>query len=270
MALVTGAGRGIGRAHAVLLAERGAKVVVSDIGVDLSGAGADGSVAARVVDEIVGTGGVAVADTNDIASFDGAAAAVEAGVQAFGKVDIVVNNAGLPGAASISDVTEEQLTRAFAVHFHGSIGTAKAAWPSMRAQGWGRIINTVSEEAFPTSVNDDRDGLGLVYGPAKAAVWSATMGLAAAGLAFGITVNAISPGAFTRMNAALFEQAPTSLDLDPVHVARVAAWLASDEASGITGRVFHVAGVHRREYLMRRHADTDLVKKLNAVIDGQP
>jgi NAD(P)-dependent dehydrogenase (short-subunit alcohol dehydrogenase family) len=140
----------------------------------------------------------------------------------------------------------------------------------MRAQGWGRIINTVSEEAFPTSVNDDRDGLGLVYGPAKAAVWSATMGLAAAGLAFGITVNAISPGAFTRMNAALFEQAPTSLDLDPVHVARVAAWLASDEASGITGRVFHVAGVHRREYLMRRHADTDLVKKLNAVIDGQP
>lgn len=268
VALVTGAGRGIGRAHAVLLAERGAKVVVSDIGVDLNGVGSDGSVATQVVDEIIATGGVAVADTNDIASFDGAAAAVETGLRAFGKVDIVVNNAGLPGGASISAVTEEQLTRAFALHFYGSIGTAKAAWPSMQAQGWGRIINTVSEEAFPTSVDNDRDGLGLVYGPAKAAVWSATTGLAAEGLASGITVNAISPGAFTRMNAALFEQTPTSLDLDPVHVARVAAWLASDEASDVTGRVIHVAGVHRREYSMRRHNDTDLVNRIGAALDG--
>jgi NAD(P)-dependent dehydrogenase (short-subunit alcohol dehydrogenase family) len=254
----------------VLLAERGAKVVVSDLGVDLGGAGGDGSVATRVVDEIMATGGIAVPDTNDMASFDGAAAAVETGVQAFGKVDIVINNAGLPGGASIRDITEEQLTRAFALHLHGSIGTAKAAWPAMQAQGWGRIINTVSEEAFPTSLDNDRDGLGLVYGPAKAAIWSATTGLAAQGLASGITVNAISPGACTRMNAALFEQTPTALDLDPVHVARVAAWLASDEAGGVTGRVFHVAGVHRREYLMRRHADTEFVKKLNAVLDGLP
>jgi NAD(P)-dependent dehydrogenase (short-subunit alcohol dehydrogenase family) len=268
VALVTGAGRGIGRAHAVLLAERGAKVVVSDLGVDLSGAGGDESVAARVVDEIVATGGVAVADSNDIASFDGAAAAVESGVRAFGKVDIVINNAGLPGGASISDLSEEQLTRAFALHLHGSLGTAKAAWPSMQAQRWGRIINTVSEEAFPTKVDVDRNGLGLVYGPAKAAVWSATTGLAAEGLASGITVNAISPGAFTRMNAALFERTPTSLDLDPIHVARVAAWLASDEAGAVTGKVFHVAGVHRREYLMHRYADTEPVKKLNAAVDG--
>jgi NAD(P)-dependent dehydrogenase (short-subunit alcohol dehydrogenase family) len=252
------------------MAERGAKIVVSDIGVDLSGGGGDSSVAQRVVDEIVAAGGTAVADTHDIASFAGSAAAVQTGIEAFGKVDIVVNNAGLPGGASIADVTEEQLNRAFALHFHGSIGAAKAAWPMMQAQSWGRVINTVSEEAFPPSVDADRGGLGLVYGPAKAAIWSATSGLAADGLASGITVNAISPGAFTRMNASLFEEAPTSLDLDPVHVARVAAWLASDEAGGVTGRVIHVAGVHRREYMMRRHADTELVKQLSEAIDGGP
>lgn len=265
VALVTGAGRGIGRAHAMAMAARGAKVVVSDIGVDLSGAVNDGAVAARVVDEIVAAGGTAVADTHDIASFAGAAAAVQTGVEVFGKVDIVVNNAGLPGGALLEDVTEELLRAAFNLHFHASVGTAKAAWPLMRAQGWGRVINTVSEEAFPSTV-EDRDGLGLVYGPAKAAVWSVTTGLADEGRKHGITVNAISPGAFTRMNAALFEAAPTTLDLDPSHVADVAAWLASREAGDVTGRVIHVAGVHRREYVMRRHNGTDLVDRIDAAI----
>jgi NAD(P)-dependent dehydrogenase (short-subunit alcohol dehydrogenase family) len=268
VALVTGAGRGIGRAHALLLAQRGARVVVSDIGVGLDGTGHDRSVAESVVAEITAAGGQAVADCNDIASFEGAAAAVRTGVREFGKVDIVVNNAGLPGGASITDITEEDLRRAFALHLHGPIGAAKAAWPMMQSQGWGRIINTVSEEAFPAGIEDDRGGLGLIYGPAKAAIWSATRGLATQGRLCGITVNAISPGAFTRMNADLFENAPTHLDLDPVHIARVAAWLASDEASDVTGRIVHVAGVHRREYLMRRHADTELIKRIDAVLDG--
>ena len=266
VALVTGAGRGIGRAHALLMAERGARVVVSDIGVGLDGIGRDSSVAEGVADEIVQAGGHAVADTNDISSFEGAAAAVQTAVRAFGKVDIVVNNAGLAGGSAIADISEEQLGRALALHLYGPIGTAKAAWPMMRSQGWGRIINTVSEEAFPVSADEDRGGLGLTYGPAKAAIWSATRGLAAEGRTCGVTVNAISPGAFTRMNAELFENAPTDLDLDPVHVARVAAWLASDDASDVTGRVVHVAGIHRREYLMRRHADTDLIRRINAAL----
>ena len=269
VALVTGAGRGICRAHALLLAERGARVIVSDIGVDLDGTGHDSSVAESVVDEILRAGGHAVADTNDISSFDGAAAAVQTGVRAFGKVDIIVNNAGLPGGAAIADISEDQLRRAFALHMHGPIGTAKAAWPVMRSQGWGRIINTVSEEAFPMDIDEDRGGLGLIYGPAKAAIWSATRGLAAEGQTCGITVNAISPGAFTRMNADLFQNAPTQLDLDPVHIARVAAWIVSDDASDVTGRVIHVAGVHRREYLMRRHADTDLVNRIDAAIGNE-
>jgi len=269
VALVTGAGRGIGRAHALVLAERGARVIVSDIGVDLDGTGHDSSVAESVVDEILRAGGHAVADTNDISSFEGAAAAVQTGVRAFGKVDIIVNNAGLPGGAAIADISEDQLRRAFALHMHGPIGTAKAAWPVMRSQGWGRIINTVSEEAFPMDIDEDRGGLGLIYGPAKAAIWSATRGLAAQGRTCGITVNAISPGAFTRMNAELFQNAPTQLDLDPVHIARVAAWIVSDDASDVTGRVIHVAGIHRREYLMRRHADTDLVDRIDAAIGNE-
>jgi NAD(P)-dependent dehydrogenase (short-subunit alcohol dehydrogenase family) len=266
VALVTGGGRGIGRAHALLMAERGARVVVSDIGVGLDGTGRDPSVAEGVVEEIIGAGGQAVVDTNDISSFEGAAAAVQSGVRAFGKVDIVVNNAGLAGGAAIADISEEQLRRAFALHMHGPIGAAKAAWPMMRSQRWGRVVNTVSEEAFPVGVDEDRGGLSLTYGPAKAAIWSATLGLAAEGRRCGVTVNAISPGAFTRMNAELFENAPTELDLDPVHIARVAAWLASDDASDVTGRIVHVAGIHRREYLMRRHADTDLIARINAAL----
>jgi NAD(P)-dependent dehydrogenase (short-subunit alcohol dehydrogenase family) len=250
----------------MLMAERGARVVVCDIGVGLDGTGHDSSVAERVVDEITGAGGQAVVDTNDVSSFEGAAAAVQSGVQAFGKVDIIVNNAGIAAGASVANISEEQLRRAFALHMHGPIGTAKAAWPMMQSQGWGRIINTVSEEAFPVGIDADRGGLGLIYGPAKAAIWSATMGLATEGLTCGVTVNAISPGAFTRMNAELFANAPTELDLDPVHIARVAAWLASDDAPDVTGRVIHVAGVHRREYLMRRHADTDLTKRIHAAL----
>jgi len=267
VALVTGAGRGIGRAHALLMAERGASVVVSDLGVDLDGSGHDLSVAEDVASEIMAAGGAAVADTSDLSTFAGAAAAVEAGVRTFGKVDIVVNNAGIPGAASITDITEEALRRQFAVHLHGSIGTAKAAWPMMEAHGWGRIINTVSEEAFAPVAKGERGGIGLVYGPAKASVWAATFGLATQGLAHGITANAISPGAFTRMNAALFASAPTRLDLDPRHVARVAAWLARDDNGDITGRVIHVAGGQHREYVMSRRGDTELLQRLADTID---
>jgi NAD(P)-dependent dehydrogenase (short-subunit alcohol dehydrogenase family) len=266
VALVTGAGRGIGRAHALLLAERGARVIVNDRGVALDGTGADGSVAEGVVAEIVGRGGAAVADTNDIASFAGAAAAVATGIRHFGKVDIVVNNAGLGGGVTIDDIDEAALHRQVAVHLYASMGTAKAAWPAMRSQGWGRIVNTVSEEAFPSLAKGARDGIGLAYGPAKGAVWAATFGLAAQGAGHGITVNAISPGAFTRMNESLFEASPTSLDLDPRHVARVLGWLVSDEAGDVTGTVIHVAGPHRREYVMGRRGDTEVVRRIEAAL----
>jgi NAD(P)-dependent dehydrogenase (short-subunit alcohol dehydrogenase family) len=265
VALVTGAGRGIGRAHALLLAERGARVVCCDLGVELDGTGTDRSIAAAVASEIRAVGGDAVADVNDISTFAGAGAAVATGVEAFGFVDIVVNNAGTAATAGIDDVTEELVTRQLAVHLVAAIGTARAAWPMMRARGWGRVINTVSEAAFPSRVTAGR-GAGLGYGPAKAAVWSATHALAAEGRDLGITVNAISPGARTRMNATMLGDATAGLDLDPAHVARVVAWLASHDADDVTGAVIHTAGGQHREYRVDRHRDTELVARIRRAV----
>ena len=262
MALITGAGRGIGRAHARLLAERGAAVVVCDIGAALDGSGRDGSVADEVVGEIKAAGGRAVADTSDISTFAGGAQAVGTALDAFGRIDIVVNNAGLAGGGSIETITESALARVLAVNLVGSVGTTQAAWPHLRAQRWGRIVNTVSEVALDTKFPG---GGGVAYGAAKAAVWSATISLAAEGKPHGITVNAISPGAFTRMNEAMFAASapPEGLDLDPMHVARVVAWLVSDDAGDVTGRIVHAAGGHHREYLTARTRDSELVTRID-------
>jgi NAD(P)-dependent dehydrogenase (short-subunit alcohol dehydrogenase family) len=266
VALVTGAGRGIGRAHALLLAERGASVVVCDVGADLDGRGGDASVAHAVVDEIRGRGGLAHPDLSDVSSFAGGSSAVDAALDAFGRLDIVVNNAGLASGESIADVTEADLDRVMAVNFVGPLATARAAWPSLASSGHGRIVNTVSEAAF-----DARQWGGQVgYGAAKAALWSLTLTLAEAGRSDGITANAVSPGAFTRMNEAMFRDRgrPEGLDLDPVHVARVVAWLVSDDAADVTGRVLHVAGGHHREYAIRREADTALVARVEAALQN--
>jgi NAD(P)-dependent dehydrogenase (short-subunit alcohol dehydrogenase family) len=262
VALITGAGRGIGRAHARLLAERGAAVVVCDVGAALDGSGHDEAVAHEVVREVVDSGGRAVADTSDISTFAGGSHAVSTALEAFGRIDIVVNNAGLTGGGSIETITESALARVLAVNFVGSIGTAQAAWPHLQAQRWGRIVNTVSEVALDTKFPG---GGGIAYGAAKAAVWSATISLAAEGKPHGITVNAISPGAFTRMNETMFAASapPEGLDLDPVHVARAVAWLVSDDAADVTGRIVHAAGGHHREYLTARTRDTELVTRID-------
>ena len=255
VALVTGAGRGIGRAHALLLAERGAAVVVNDV---------DAEVAQAAVDEIVTTDGIARRDDSDVSSFDGGARAVEVALAAFGRLDIVVNNAGLASSAPIEGVTASQLDRVFGVNFIGPIAVVQAAWPSLVASGQGRIVNTVSEAAFDARMG----GAQVGYAAAKAAVWSLTITLADAGREHGITVNAVSPAAFTRMNEAMFREQgrPEGLDLDPVHVARVVAWLVSDEAADVTGRVLHVAGGQHREYAIRRAADTELVRRVEAAL----
>jgi NAD(P)-dependent dehydrogenase (short-subunit alcohol dehydrogenase family) len=269
VALVTGGGRGIGRAHARLLAERGASVVVGDIGADLDGAGRDASVAQRVVDEIVAHGGIAHADDSDVSSFAGGARAVDVALDAFGRLDIVVNNAGVAVGGAITEVTEAELDRVFGVNFIGPVATARAAWPALIASGHGRIVNTVSEVAFDTRMGGGQVG----YAAAKAAVWSLTLTLAESGRPHGITVNAVSPGAFTRMNEAMFRQhgRPEGLDLDPLHVARLVGWLVSDAAADVTGQVVHVAGGQHREYEIRRHAGTELVVRLeDALRDARP
>jgi NAD(P)-dependent dehydrogenase (short-subunit alcohol dehydrogenase family) len=266
VALVTGAGRGLGRAHALALASAGASVVVNDIGAALDGSGRDDTPAAAVVKEIESLGGRAVADRTDIASLDGGARAVAHTIVAFGRIDVLVNNAGFAhGGGDVDAPIDGELDALLAVHFKAAVGTMSAAFVDMRARQWGRIINTVSEVAL-----DARVAGALGYGAAKAALWSATLTAARAGAGHGITVNAVSPGARTRMNedllAAGFRGQSTDVDLSPDHVARVVAYLASDEAGDITGRIIHAAGGAVREYTTTRTSRSDLVGRLQAAL----
>ena len=258
VALVTGAGRGLGRAHAVALANQGASVVVNDI---------DAAPAEEVVAELQAGGARALADHADVASIAGGRRAVDATVAAFGRIDILVNNAGFAhGGGTVEEPVDAELDALLAVHFKAAVGTMAAAFADMRRRRWGRIVNTVSEASV-----DPRFVATLGYGAAKAALWSATLVAAAEGAPLGITANAISPGARTRLNAAALDAnfrdgASAHLDLDPAHVAAVVAYLASDEAADITGRVIHAAGGHVREYSTTRTSQSDLVQRLRSAL----
>jgi NAD(P)-dependent dehydrogenase (short-subunit alcohol dehydrogenase family) len=270
VAVVTGAGRGLGRAHARALAARGASVLVNDLGTGVDGRGASHGPADAVATEITRAGGLAVADYRDVASIEGGRAVVAAAVAAFGRVDVVVNNAGFAaGGGSIEMPVFAELEALFAVHLHGALGTMSGAFPVMQAHGYGRIVNTVSEVAL-----DARFAGPLGYGAAKASLWSATLAAAVAGREHGITVNAVSPGARTRLNADLLDAgfrdgASAELDLAPEHVAAVVAYLASPAAGDITGRVLHVAGHAIREYETRRGASTGLVARITDAIGAE-
>jgi NAD(P)-dependent dehydrogenase (short-subunit alcohol dehydrogenase family) len=252
VALVTGAGRGLGAAHARMLAASGIAVVVNDASVGLDGRADGADVAGEVAASIVDSGGLAVADRSDISSFDGAQTVVQRALEAFGGLDIVVNNAGILVTDGIAELSQADLERCLAVHVVGTAGVARAAFPHLRAQGHGRIVNTVSEAALGTGY-----GAGVAYAAAKAAIWGLTMALADEGAPYGITVNAVSPGARTRMSAGHLR----AKDLDPEHVSRIV--LALVAAGDVTGRVVHAAGGAVREYRLRREADTDLVRRLS-------
>ncbi len=213
-------------------------------------------------------GGIAIADTTDIASVAGGRRVVEYALVNFGRVDIVINNAGFAhGGGTVVRPDEERLDRLIDVHLKAAIGTMSAPIADMRLRGWGRIVNTVSEASL-----DARFVASLGYGVAKAALWSATLVAAAETAGSGITVNAISPGAWTRMNAELLDQgfrdgASIRLDLGPEYVAEVAAYLASDDAPDITGRIIHAAGGEIREYSTTRTSRSELVVRLRSALD---
>lgn len=228
-ALVTGAGRGLGRAYARLLAERGAAVVVNDRGSSILGEGADSGPAAAVVDEITESGGVAVADTNDVSEPAGAAAMVAAAIELRGQIDIVINNAGIVRWAGPDTADLAILERHVSVHLYGSFNTVKAAWPHFVEQAYGRIVMTTSTGMLGLPAN-------LSYAAAKGGVLGLTRSLAVAGRPHGILVNAIAPAAMTRMadpNAG----DPTGDPLDPALAAPMAAYLAH-EACPCSGEVF--------------------------------
>jgi NAD(P)-dependent dehydrogenase (short-subunit alcohol dehydrogenase family) len=232
VAVVTGAGRGIGRAYALLLAERGASVVVNDLGGSVDGSGADAEPAATVAGEINAAGGAAMADTNDVAIESGAEALVAAAVDRFGRVDVLVNNAGIMRWAAMPAVELDDLRAHLAVHVAGSFATARAAWPHFVEQGYGRVVMTTSTGLLGRADN-------VAYATAKGGVVGLTRSLAVAGAEHGIKVNAIAPAAMTRMAGG--HTTPPSMA--PELVAPMAAFLAH-EACPVTGETF-VAGFGR-------------------------
>jgi NAD(P)-dependent dehydrogenase (short-subunit alcohol dehydrogenase family) len=234
VAIVTGAGRGIGRAYAHLLAERGSSVVVNDLGAAIDGTGADGQPASRVVADITGAGGSAVADGSDVSTPDGAQAVVAAAVEAFGRVDVLVNNAGMVRWAGFPDADEQNLASHLAVHVGGSFHTTRAAWPYFVERGYGRVVMTTSSGMFGLPDNTS-------YATAKAAVIGLTRSLALAGAGHGVKVNLIAPAAMTRMAGTRAGEGDTQMA--PELVAPMAAFLAH-EACPVSGEIY-AAGAGR-------------------------
>jgi len=265
VALVTGGARGLGRAHASLLARLGVKVVVNDSGVDLLGDHPEPALAEGVAASLRSDGFDAVGDASDVSTFAGAAAAVARAVETYGRLDILINNAGTLHAALVEAVTEAELLADLRVHAVGTVATMQAAFPHMRAQRRGRIVNTLSEAALRTEL-----AAGIAYSTAKAAVWGATMSAALEGRPHGITVNALSPGALTRMSKGFLDAQgiPDGLDLSPDRVSEVVVGLCADAAHDITGRVVHTAGGFVREFVMSRVDDSELVHRLLGLAAG--
>jgi NAD(P)-dependent dehydrogenase (short-subunit alcohol dehydrogenase family) len=193
--IVTGAGRGVGRAHAQEFAARGAKVVVADLGGALEGGGRDNAPAEEVVKEIQNAGGEAVAVCASVAEDEGAKAIVEAALDSFGRIDVVVNNAGIADPDRFEDLTIDRFRQMVEVHYLGTVNVCLQAYPHLLKAGYGRIVNTCSEGAFGTVPK------ATSYGGAKGGVFSFTRELALEAAPRGILVNAVSPRANTRLSA---------------------------------------------------------------------
>ncbi|HEX5506152.1 MAG TPA: SDR family oxidoreductase [Thermomicrobiales bacterium] len=249
VALVTGAGRGIGRAVALLLAREGAAVVVNDLGTGLGGDGQDVAVAQQVADEIAAAGGQAGANTGSVADFAAAGAMVQQAVDTFGKIDIVVNIAGILRDRMIFNMSEQEWDAVQAVHLNGSFNTVRHASPLMRQQGSGRIINFSSVSAWGSPGQPN-------YGAAKYGLLGFTAVLANSLNKYGVTANAILPYATTRMidstprgqmfaqehEGKLPSEMATGTEGDPGNVAPMVAYLVSDDAQQINGHFFGVRG----------------------------
>ena len=193
--VVTGAGHGIGRSHALLLAARGAHVVVADYGVGIDGAGWSRAPADAVAQEIEDSGGEAVACFASVADEPGAKSIVATAIEVFGRLDAVINNAGIHDPGLFENLSVDQFRRMIDVHYFGTLLVTRAAWPYFVEAGYGRVVNTVSEAmlgGIPELTS---------YGAAKGAVFGLTRNLATEGLAHGIRVNALAPRAYTRMSA---------------------------------------------------------------------
>lgn len=236
VALVTGAGGGLGRAHALLLATEGASVVVNDLGGTRDGTGAGSSMADAVVDEIKAAGGQAVANYGSVTDAAAAKQMVQDAVKTFGKLDICINNAGILRDKSFKNMTDEQWDLVIDVHLRGTYLVAKAAWDQMLAQAHGgRIINTSSTSGLIGNFGQAN------YGAAKAGIAGFTRVLALEGMKSGITVNTLAPAAFSRMTEDIM---PDGVEerFAPEKVSPIVVWLCTDDAADVTGRQFCAGG----------------------------
>ena len=240
VAVVTGAGRGIGRAHARLLGERGASVVVNDLGGTKEGVGSDPEPARTVASEIVDAGGKAIPDTSDVSTVAGGQALIDAAVKEFGRIDIVINNAGIVIWAGPPEVDAAIIEANLAVHVLGSFNTIRAAWPHMVEQDFGRIVLTTSTGMFGLP-----DNLGYAIG--KSALIGMSRSLTVAAGANNIKINLLAPAAWTRMGAhpsdpdAATRPAPEGME--PERVAPMAAFLAHEDCN-VSGEIY-AAGAGR-------------------------
>lgn len=233
VAVVTGAGGGLGKAHALLLASRGARVVVNDVGGSVHGEGSDQAAAAKVANEIADQGGEAVADAHSVSSPEGGQAIIQSALDAYGRVDIVVNNAGILRDKTFHNMTPELLDAVIDVHLKGAFYVTRPAWAKMREQGYGRVVNTSSNSGLLGNFGQSN------YGAAKMGLVGLTRVLAAEGAKYHIRVNAIAPLARTRMTEDLMGDAAAALD--PELVSPVVAYLAHEDVP-VTGEVYTVGG----------------------------
>jgi NAD(P)-dependent dehydrogenase (short-subunit alcohol dehydrogenase family) len=239
VAVVTGAGGGLGRSHALLLAARGAKVVVNDLGGAVSGAGADAAPADKVVTEIVASGGEAIANYDSVADRAGAARIIQTAVDTFGTIDILINNAGILRDKSFGKVELNDFATVLDVHLNGTVNCTHAAWPIMNAAKYGRIV-------FTTSIAGTSGNFGQsAYGAAKLGMVGLMNTLAIEGTRSNIHVNSISPGAATRMTAGLNSPAVDKY-LSAESVSAAVVYLVSEQCTA-SGQILqaHAGGYSR-------------------------
>jgi NAD(P)-dependent dehydrogenase (short-subunit alcohol dehydrogenase family) len=242
--VITGAGNGIGRAHALAFAAQGAKVVVNDLGGSRDGTGASAGPAQAVADEITAAGGEAVANTDDISSWAGAERLIGQAVDTFGGLDVVVNNAGILRDRMIVTMTEQDWDAVIAVHLKGTFAVlhhAAAYWRQRSKEGHAndaRVINTTSSSGLFANAGQGN------YGAAKSGIATLTIIAAKELDRYGVTVNAIAPTALTRLteDVPMMSDAAAANELSPEAISPLVVWLGSAESRPVTGRVFGVWG----------------------------
>ena len=243
VAVVTGAGRGIGREISLLMAREGARVVVNDLGSSDHGEGADKGVAGEVVDEIRAGGGQAVSNPDSVASWEGAHRIIQTALDSFGRIDIVVNNAGIVRDRMIFKMSEQDWDAVLDVHLKGTFNCIRAASPHMRDRNWGRFVNFTSTSGLIGNVGQAN------YGAAKLGIVALSKITALDMKRYNVTSNCIAPFAWTRLIATI----PTDTEeqkrrveklkkMSPADVAPLAVFLAGEQAANITGQVFGVRG----------------------------